>query len=165
MGHQTHTDDVIARLAAVPTRIERATSNWTVAQLTAQPTPTDWSAVAILAHLRAADEIVTPRFIMMLLRENPFFLAFDERAWARKVGYDQTDFATSLHLYTLRRSEFVAVLRKIAPADWQRHATHEITGAFTLADGVLGFVEHEEEHCCQLEALATIFLKANNHNK
>jgi hypothetical protein len=163
MGNQTNTDDVIARIAAVPARIERATTGWTIAQRTTPPTPTDWSAADILAHLRAADEIVTARFIMMLVRENPFFLAFDERAWARTAGYAQADFVTSLHLYTLRRSELVAVLRRVAPTDWQRRATHEVTGEFTLAAGVLGFVEHEEEHCCQLEALAKVVLKEKNN--
>lgn len=151
----THSDivRVIDRLAAVPLRIARATTGRTLAQLSTPPAPTTWSAADILAHLRAADDIVTPRFIAMLVRERPFFSAFDERVWGTIVGYAHTDFATSLHAYTLRRTELVLAFRRLTPEDWQRQAMHELTGVFTLFSGVYGFVEHEEEHCCQLETI------------
>jgi hypothetical protein len=145
--------DMLARMAATPTRIAAACGARTEAQLRAAPTENEWSAAEILAHLRAADDILAYRAYMMLVRDNPPLPVFDERRWAAVAGYAQLDPHESLRAFTLRRTELLAMLRAAAPDDWQRTGVHEQRGAVTILDMLRVLVEHEEEHCAQLEAI------------
>jgi hypothetical protein len=143
--------DLIARLSATPARIARTVSGWTEAQLHAAPADSEWSAVEILAHLRASDDILAARAFMILARDNPPMPSFDERRWAEVAGYMQADIHTSLEAFRLRRAELAAMLRRAAPGDWQRSGMHEQRGPIMLLDVIQSIVGHEEEHCEQLE--------------
>ncbi|GAB4414361.1 MAG: hypothetical protein Fur0044_09030 [Anaerolineae bacterium] len=151
-------DDLPDRLARIPERISRAVAAWSKAELQAPSMGGDWSAAAILAHLRASDDIITPRIYAMLVRDNPPLPAYDDRRWAEVAGYERADFRASLSAFTLRRAELVALLRRLAPADWQRTGLHEAHGSITLLQVVTHLVEHEEEHCRQLEAIKAAFV-------
>lgn len=145
---------MIQRLAAIPDRIRHAVAGWSDERLRTVPAEGEWPAPAVLAHVRASDDIQAPRLLMILVRDNPPLPAFDERRWAEVAGYADLDFAASLAVFALRRAELVAALRRAAPDDWRRSGTHELRGAVTLLDVARGLVEHEEEHCAQLEALS-----------
>ena len=159
----SQTDNLLDRLAHIPERISRATAGWSVTDLHTRSATDEWSAAAIFAHLRASDDILTPRLYPMLVRDNPPLAAFDDRRWAEVAGYEQADFQTSLHLYTLRRAELVAMLRRLAPADWQRTGLHETRGPISILQAVTHLVEHEEEHCDQLEAIRASFGAEQEH--
>jgi DinB family protein len=62
----------------------------------------------------------------------------------------------SLQLFALQRAELTAVLGRISPDDWQRTGGHEQRGTITILDTVRWLVEHEEEHCAQLEAIGQL---------
>jgi hypothetical protein len=148
----SQTRNLLDRLESIPKRIAQTIIGWTEADLHAKPTGDEWSAAAIFAHLRASDDILTPRLYAILVRDDPPLPAYDDRRWADVAGYAQADFQTSLTLFTLRRAELVAMLRRIAPADWQRAGLHETHGPISILQIVTHLVEHEEEHCAQLEA-------------
>src|SRR5258708_6151229 len=151
---QEHINTLITRLAATPTRIARRTAGWSREQLQTSPAPEAWAAQDILVHLRAADDIIAPRIYMVLAGENPSLSAYDERRWAEIARYAHQDFATSLGLFTLRRAEVVVVLQNVDSEAWERIGIHEILGPVSLLEIVQGLVEHEEEHCTQLEAIS-----------
>ena len=58
-----------------------------------------------------------------------------------------------MNTYGARRAEFVAMLRRVEPADWERSGVHEEQGPVTLRSLIAFLVAHEEEHCAQLEEL------------
>jgi len=151
-------DDLPDRLARIPERISRAVATWSKAELQAPSVGGNWSAATILAHLRASDDILTPSIYAMLVRDNPPLPAYDDRRWAEVAGYERADFRASLTAFTLRRAELVATLRRLAPADWQRTGLHEAHGPISLLQVVTHLVEHEEEHCRQLEAIKAAFV-------
>ena len=146
-------DDLVERLAATPGRIAAAAAGRSPEELSAAPADGEWSAVAILAHLRASDDILAPRLVAMLVREEPALPAFDDRRWEEVMGYAASDFQELLATFTFRRVELVRVLRQLAPADWQRTGLHEARGRITLQETLRHIAEHEAEHCLQLEAL------------
>lgn len=148
-----NTESIINRIADIPHRIARTVDGWTDDELHARPAVGEWSAADILAHLRAADDILTPRLYQMLVRENPTFLAYEERVWAEVLGYANGDFNTSLQTYTLRRTELVNALRRLTPEQWERTGVHEHLGSITVQELAADMVHHEEEHCTQIEAL------------
>jgi hypothetical protein len=153
MDRHNKTTELITRLAAIPARITHAISGRTEAQLRIAPADSEWSAAEVLAHLRASDDILTARAFMILARNNPPMPSFDDRIWAEVAGYVQADIHTSLEAFRLRRAELVAMLRRVALGDWERTGAHEERGSVTLLGIIEGLVEHEEEHCEQLEAL------------
>ena len=148
-----NTDSLINRIADIPNRIVRTVAGWSEAALLAQPAPGEWSAAEVLAHLRSADDILTPRIYMMLVRDNPTLLAYEERTWADVLGYAEADFHTSVQTYILKRAELVNVLRHLTPEQWQRTGVHEHNGSLTIEKLVTDIVLHEGEHCRQIEAL------------
>lgn len=147
----SQTDNLADRLARTPERISRAVAGWSQADLHTPFAEAEWSAAAIFAHLRASDDIISPRVYALLVRDDPPLAACDDRRWAEVAGYEQADFQSSLATFTLRRAELVALLRRITPADWQRTGRHEVRGVISVFEVVMHLVEHEEEHCVQLE--------------
>jgi hypothetical protein len=153
MALQKEIDELLFRLSNVPLRIARAVEGYSKAELRTAGTEGEWSAVDILAHIRASDEIVAHRAYVLLIRDNPTLLAYDERHWAEVARYAQIDLRSSLALYALRRVELVNMLRQTDLENWQRVGLHEVRGPVSLLDIVTSMVEHEEEHCAQLEAV------------
>ena len=96
---------------------------------------------------------MAPRVSMILVRDQPPLAAYDDRHWAEVAGYAQADFQASLQVFTLRRAALVSMLRSIAPEEWRRVGVHEVRGPVSLLDVITTLVEHEEEHCAQLEAM------------
>ncbi len=148
-----NTDSLINRIADVPNRISRTVDGWGDAAIHARPADAEWSAADILAHLRASDDILTPRIYMMLVRDNPTLLAYEERTWAEVMGYADANFNTSLQTYILKRAELVKVLQGLTPEQWQRTGVHEKQGSITIEQLVNDILHHEAEHCRQVEAL------------
>ena len=145
-------DNLLRRLSDVPSRISHSVARLSEAEKHTNLSNCEWSAAEILAHLRASDDIVAYRLYVILVRDNPALPAYDERRWAEIAGYAQADFESSLKTYTLRRTELVKMLRQVALDDWKRFGTHEVKGIISLLDVATSLVEHEEEHCLQLEA-------------
>lgn len=145
---------LLDQLAYAPQRTQNAVSGWSEAQIYGASAAGEWSAAEILAHLRASDDILAYRVYTILARDTPPLPAYDERRWAEVAGYAQADFRASLDTFARRRGELVALLRRIAPEDWERSGMHESRGDMTLREVVTTLVEHEEEHVAQIEALA-----------
>jgi hypothetical protein len=145
-------NDLLARLAAVPQTIASIFGERSDAELTAQRDG-EWSGTEVLAHLRAADDILGYRAYAILVRDDAPLPAFDERRWAEVVGYAALPLRETLAVYAGKRGELTAMLRRATPEQWDRTCVHETRGAVTLWDQVTTLVEHEEEHLAQLRTL------------
>jgi hypothetical protein len=145
--------ELVERLAATPGRIAAASAGQSLERLAVVPADGEWSALAVLAHMRASDEILAPRLVAMLVREEPTLPAFDERRWSEVMGYGDADFSELLAAFTFKRSELVRALRRLSQREWQRLGIHESRGPITMLETVRHLVEHEAEHCLQLETI------------
>lgn len=143
-------DDLVRRLADIPGAVAAAAEGLTPEQLSAVPADDEWSAVAILAHLRCADDILTPRLVQMLVREEPTMPLFDDRRWGEVMGYDAADFHELLATFTFRRAEIVRVLRRLSATDGRRRGALDAGRTITIQETLRHLVEHEEEHVLQL---------------
>jgi hypothetical protein len=149
MDDERHLRD---RLAAIPRRLEGLIADRADADLRAPAADGGWSPAAILAHLRASDDIMAPRVYAMLARDAPPLPAFDDRRWAEVAGYAEADVRSSLARFALGRAELVAALDRAGPTGWDRTGLHEERGTVSVRDVLTHLVEHEEEHLAQLEA-------------
>jgi hypothetical protein len=144
---------LVERAAAMPARLAAALGERAASAHATTPEVEEWSPAEILAHLRASDDILAIRAYMLLAREEPPLPVFDERRWAEVAGYARLPIADSLAVYGGRRAELVAMLRAVPPDAWARAGIREGFGRLTLLELLGALVEHEEEHCAQLEAL------------
>ncbi len=143
--------DLVDRLEQVPQRIACIVEGGTEAALRQAANAESWSAAEILAHLRASDDILAYRAYAILVRDNPPMPGYDERRWAEVARYGVISPEASLVAFTVKRAELVRMLRHIPATDWERLGIHEISGPRTLREVLTALVEHEEEHCAQLE--------------
>ena len=153
MNSANQVNELINRLADTPTRISQAVARLSERDKHLPTSKGEWSAAQILAHLRASDDILVHRLYAILVRDHPVLPAYDERRWAEIAGYRQADFDQSLNVFMLRRAELVAMLRQVAIENWQRLGLHEVKGAISLFQVATSLIEHEEEHCAQLEVI------------
>jgi hypothetical protein len=145
-------DEYLRRLAATPGWLAAGAASVGAARLRAAPAPKAWSAVEHLAHLRGCDDVWSQTVYAMLLHEAPTLPLFNPRDWAKTARYAALDWEQSLQAFTLKRAEYLAVLRALKPASWKRSATIG-NHTHSVFSQVRRTVLHEEEHCAQVEAL------------
>src|SRR5579859_7336824 len=125
-------DNLVDRLAATPRRLRAALGAAAPVELERRAAPDAWSAREVLVHLRASDDIVAPRLLMVLTRDGVPLAALDERRWADVAGYERYDVLAMLETLERRRSELVAALRLAPPEAWLRAGVHEVRGPMSL---------------------------------
>jgi hypothetical protein len=142
----------LALLEETPERIAQCIADIDPTQLSLAPGPRGWSALEILAHLRACEDLWSYSIYAMLVEEQPTLPLFDERRWAKVTRYASLDFPTSFQTFKLRRSELVRVLQNLPEPAWTRCAVIE-GRQHTVFSQVRRMALHEQEHCTQIEAL------------
>jgi hypothetical protein len=120
--------------------------------LRARSGPDEWSALDVLIHLRASDELLTARIYQLAVRDGVPLADLDERRWAELGRYALQPVDESLRSLATRRRELLTMLRLLPDAIWRHRGQHETRGALTLTDVVRHLAEHEAGHRAQLEA-------------
>jgi hypothetical protein len=114
-------------LEETPPRLAALTENRSAAQLWMRPAPDAWSAVEIVAHLRACADVWGDCIASILAEDHPTIRAIDPRAWIKQTDYPELDFETSLDAFAKQRTALLAMLQPRTAAEWARAAT--VTGA------------------------------------
>ncbi|HEY7975704.1 MAG TPA: DinB family protein [Ktedonobacterales bacterium] len=150
-------EQVLTLLAAAPTRLTAMTSGLAPAQLRSSPTPDEWSANDVLAHLRACADVWGNSIATIIAEDNPTIHAVNPRTWIKRTDYLDLDFQPSLGAFVMQRAELLAILEPLPPEGWSRTAT--VTGAGRpLILAVLSYAQrlaiHERPHLKQIERIA-----------
>ena len=146
------TSDLLLRLSETVSRLNHVVSRGRTGRWNQQAEGA-WSAHEILAHLRASNEILTPRIYQILVRDNPPLAGFDERRWVEVCGYEQQSIDVLFEGISSQRHELIQILRRVSDSEWQRSGTHEVHGPITIEQIVGRLVGHEEEHIVDIERL------------
>ena len=150
-------EQILTMLAAGPSRIAEATVGLTEAQLHAAPSPGEWSANEVLAHLRSCADVWGNYIATILDQDRPTFRAVSPRTWIRKTDYPEQKFQPSLEAFTLQRKDLLAILEPSKPKAWLRSAV--VTGAgkpleLTVHSYAERMALHERPHLKQLQQIA-----------
>jgi hypothetical protein len=145
-------------LAATPSRLGVLTTGLTPEKLHTLPAPGEWSAVAVLAHMRACADVWGGCIQRMLAEDHPTLRAINPRSWIKRTDYSDLAFQASLDAFATQRAALLAALEAMSPAGWQRAAT--VTGAGAVLERTVRFyaewlARHEQPHVKQIERLAT----------
>ena len=107
----------------------------------------------MVAHLVAADAILAPRLVQILVRPGVALPAFDERVWAEVTARAGLTLDQRLDLFAAQRAALVGLARALTPAEWALEGQHEVAGPRSVRQIAAHMAEHEREHVDQLRAL------------
>jgi hypothetical protein len=149
-------EQILTMLAATPSRLAALTAGLAPAQLHTAPSPGEWSARDVLAHLRACADMWGKYIVEILSEDRPTIKAVNPTTWIKKTDYREQEFQPSLQAFTTQRASLLAVLKPLAPDAWSRAAT--VTGAgkprertvYTYAQWL---ANHERPHIKQIERI------------
>lgn len=148
--------EVLSLLTATPPRIAALTDGLTAEQLRATPAPDEWSASAVLAHLRSCADVWGGCIVTIIAQEHPTIRAVNPTTWIKGTNYLEQEFRPALHAFTAQRAALLDVLTQLEPSSWARSAT--ITGAGApLERSVLSYAQwlarHEQPHVKQIQRI------------
>ena len=149
------TAEVIDVLAASPARLSAVGAG---PALDRRPSPQEWSAGEVLAHLRSCGEVWGGCIRRILSEDVPTIRAVDPRTWVETTDFAQRSWDEHLAAFTASRADLLAVLRGLAPVDWERRG--RVVGAGRPVERtVLSYGErlaaHERPHVRQVERAAS----------
>jgi uncharacterized damage-inducible protein DinB len=137
-----------------PKQIALAVSGLPDKTLRFKPAPDKWSILEILAHLADIEILYAYRMRQMLADEKPVIAPIDQDAWARNLGYLQSNPMELVALYGLNRHANLQLLRRMKTADLDKSAYHpERKGQVTVAEIVQMMSGHGPNHLEQIERL------------
>jgi hypothetical protein len=147
---------VLTLLAETPTRIAALTADLSPEELQMRPTPEEWSANEVLAHLRACADVWGNCIRTILEKDRPTWRAVSPRTWIKQTDYPELEFRPSLGAFTTQRAELLAVLSPLPIDAWERSATVTTVGR-VLEPTVMSYAErlvvHERPHIKQIACI------------
>jgi hypothetical protein len=149
----TNLVELLERYRRGPELIATVTTGAAGPELDFSPEPGRWSIRQILAHLADSEIVAAVRIRRIVAEENPLLVAFDQDAWARRLGYEKRRVADALDLLRRLRAENHQLLAALSESDFERAGTHSEQGRITLRELVAGQVAHLEKHAQQIQAL------------
>ena len=155
-GRSLTIEQVLTLLAETPPRIAALTASLAPEELQTRPTPDEWSANEVLAHLRACADVWGNCILTMLTEDRPVLRAVNPRTWINKTDYLELEFRPSLHTFATQRTDLLTVLSPLPIDAWSRAAT--VTGAGkVLEKTMLSYAQrlarHERPHVKQVARL------------
>lgn len=155
-------EQILSILAATPSDITELTTGLTETQLHAAPSPAEWSANDVLAHLRSCSDVWGNCIVTIIDQDTPTIRAVNPRTWIQSTDYLEQKFRRSLQAFTVQRAELLAILEPLKPQKWSRSAV--VTGAGKpLEPTVQSYAErlaiHERPHLKQIERIVSALQK------
>ena len=151
-------EQVLSILAETPPRIATLTVGLVAAQLHTAPTPDEWSANDVLAHLRACADVWSKCIGAIITQDRPTLRAVNPRTWIKHTDYLGQEFQPSLRAFAAQRIDLLVVLESLAPEGWSRSAT--VTGAgkpleLTVLSYAQRMAQHERPHVKQIARIVS----------
>ena len=119
-----------------------------------KPAPDKWCILEILSHLADMETLYAYRMRQMLADSNPVIAPIDQDAWARSLGYLQSNAMEMVALYGLNRHANLQLLRRLAVSDLEKSALHpELKRQVSVAEILEMMSRHGPNHLQQIEKL------------
>jgi uncharacterized damage-inducible protein DinB len=119
--------------------------------LARRPDAKNWAAKEVVCHLRDAEELFMLRFETIVATDDPKLGALDPDRWAQERQYLRNDAGEAAGAFRRRRDESLALLRSLAPDQWERGGIHPVRGKFTLDAFLTLMAWHDDNHLDQLK--------------
>jgi hypothetical protein len=130
--------------------LERATSDLTPAQLTKPEKPGKWSVNEVVQHLADSELVTGYRIRMILTNDTPEIQAYDQDAWARRLGYAGRTLPGALAQIRVLRARTLELLRDLESEEWNRAGMHTERGRESIRQIVKLQAGHDLVHLRQI---------------
>ena len=149
-------EQMLNLLTETPPRLAALTADLSPQELQTRPTPDEWSANEVLAHLRACADVWGNCILAILSEDMPTLRAINPRTWINTTDYLEREFQPSLRSFTAQRTDLLTALSSLPHEAWSRSAT--VTGAGKpLERTVLFYAQwlalHERPHVKQVKGI------------
>lgn len=153
-SHSAEVSKILKLLEETPTQFAQLTTDLSEVQLHKAPQEGEWSATELLAHLRSCSDMWGKAIQVILTEDEPTIRAVNPTTWIHQTDYPKLDFHPSFQSYRQQRTELLAILHTLTPAQWDRSAT--VTGAGKPLRRTLYFyarwlAKHERTHIKQMK--------------
>jgi uncharacterized damage-inducible protein DinB len=151
--HPDPISEVLARLAAVPRRLEQLASRLSPRAAAARPAPDKWSAKEIICHLADCELVYGFRYRKILAEPDAALVPFDQDAWAKGLQYQSQPLKSALAAFGALRNAHVALFKSLPVESWEKSGQHPNYGVLTLNQLVSHLASHDQSHVAQIERL------------
>jgi uncharacterized damage-inducible protein DinB len=144
--------DPFRRFVEGPTHVRAAIEGLDPSRLN-RPNQDGWSVRDILMHL--ADTELAAAFAVRLIiaEEEPALAPYDPALWKRRLHYLFRDPDAALSVYQQVRYSTAELLQQIDRAAWTRPGLRNGATPVTLAELLVQYTDHTEEHVAQIAAM------------
>lgn len=146
----SETANLVERLRATARDLVSLTSGVSQARMQRRPTPRDWSAAMVVAHLADAELVYGQRFKQVLVEDRPRFVSYDENAWVERFSRIEEDLKDTLARWRANREHTIRLLESLEDAEWRRAGVHPVRGEMTMRQLLALLAEHDRQHLDQL---------------
>ena len=140
-------------MGAVPVILRTLRDQFEAESLTRRPSPGEWAAVEVIAHLADGEEWALRRVKRMLAEDDPALEPFDQAALAVERRYLGLDADDELARFERLRAEHLAILDGLDEAGWKRAGMHGEHGRMTVELYESHVAAEEVDHLAQLSRL------------
>lgn len=159
MTRMLEVDEIMSILRSTVGRLRELAADAPPRELEPAPYDADWSIAAVLAHLRACNDVLGGNMVRIVTQGHLSWRAMSPRTWQRKSGYHEWQFAPAFEAFVKARAELLAVLEPLAPEAWERTATVTVPPKKVFEYSVRYYGDwlaaHERTHVNELERRAT----------
>jgi hypothetical protein len=147
------TNDPVEVLAATPATIRQQTRSLAAEVLDRRPAAREWSVAELLGHLWDAEIAYAFRARIILTRDHPQLIGYDQEAWARLARPPSGEL---LAAFTALRTANLALIRGTPDALWDRMGVHEERGPTSFRLHTETIAGHDRAHLLQLDQTITV---------
>jgi uncharacterized damage-inducible protein DinB len=151
------TDDDIRRaidnIAEAPTKLRTAVEGLSAEQLDTPYRRGGWTVRQVVHHVPDSHLNSYCRFKLALTEEEPTIKPYHEDRWAELEDSRATPIEVSLALLESLHARWVALLKSLAPSDFERTFRHPELGVVTLAKNVCLYSWHGRHHVAHITSL------------
>ncbi len=142
--------DVVER---TPADLRAAVADLDEGRLGTPYRPGGWTVRQLVHHVADSHMNAYVRFKLALTEDAPVIKPYDEAAWADLADTRRVPVATSLALLDALHERWTALLRAMAPADFERPLTHPEGGRMNVDQLLATYAWHGPHHVAHVTRL------------
>jgi uncharacterized damage-inducible protein DinB len=143
----------VDEIAAAPAKLRAAVEGLSAEQLDTPYRPGGWTVRQVVHHVPDSHLNSYCRFKLALTEEEPTIKPYREDRWAELEDSRAMPIEVSLALLESLHARWVALLKSLAPSDFERTFRHPELGVVTLAKNVCLYGWHGRHHVAHITSL------------
>ena len=145
--------EYIEQIAAVPARLREAVGGLTEPYLGHPYREDGWTLAQVVHHVADSHINAYVRFKLAVTEDNPPVKAYNEARWAELPDAAAGEIGVSLDLLESLHGRWVAFLRSLDAAQFERTYNHSAMGPVTLDHALALYAWHGRHHTAHITAL------------